>query len=243
MVAGFWVNQDGLPIQFGTQKPIPELGGDYLVYGETREVEQLIPLIPMQVGSGALLVPAPPTTFSGTGTPIAAGIQSMTNLIPLQTTAPQTSAVGGNIVLTNPQIFIEAVEVETLIGATGGASIAVGLVTMQQSGATSQFVQVAPNAGTHLINGLLTARMTTAGQRTTFTATTGGGLEWEIGGTAAAGNGSWLGNMPITTTTLSGVASTALAQNAWLSTIATGTFTNGLIKLRMRYTTYGSINV
>jgi len=107
MVGGFWLNQDGLPLQFGTQKAIPEIGGDYLVYGETREIEQLIPLIPMQVGNGNPLVAAPPTSFVGTGLPSAAGIQSLTTLVPLQLTAPQTSAVGGNIVLTNPQLFFE----------------------------------------------------------------------------------------------------------------------------------------
>ncbi len=44
MVAGTWTNQDGLYLQFGTQKAIPEIGGDYLAYGSNRIYEQYIPL-------------------------------------------------------------------------------------------------------------------------------------------------------------------------------------------------------
>jgi hypothetical protein len=233
MVAGFWYNQDGVPIQYGTQKAIPEIGGDYLVYGETREIEQLIPLVPMVIGGNT--VPAPPTTFTGNTTVIAAGIQSLTNLVPLQLTAPNTG--GTTITFLNSNLFFEEVTVETLIGATGGTSLAVGLVATSPGSPSSTFVQVTPNAGTQLLNGLLTARITTPGQRTSFTTTAGGGLEWEIGGTAAAGNGAWLGNVPLVTNAL-----TPLPTSAWISTIATGAFTNGLIKLRLRYTIYGQIN-
>src|SRR6267378_5677751 len=194
MVAGFWLNQDGLPLQFGVQKAIPEIGGDYLIYGETRETEQLIPLIPMQTGAGNPLVAAPPTSFVGTTTPAAAGIQSLTTLVPLQLTAPQTSAVGGNIVLTNTQLFFEEVTVETLIGATGGTSLAVGLAT-QTTGPTAAFVQVTPNAGAQLVNGIITARMATAGQRTTYTLPGATGLQWDLSTGVAAGGGAWLGNV------------------------------------------------
>jgi len=39
MVAGNWMNNDGLYIQYGTSKAVPTTMGDYLSYGETREVE------------------------------------------------------------------------------------------------------------------------------------------------------------------------------------------------------------
>ena len=235
MVAGFWLNQDGLPLQFGTQKAIPEVGGDYLVYGETREIEQLIPLIPMQTGAGNPLVAAPPTSFVGTTTPAAAGIQSLTTLVPLQLTAPQTSPVGGNIVLTNTQLFFESVEVETLIGTAGsGTSLAVGLAT-QTTGPTAAYVQVTPNAGVQLVNGILTANITTAGQRVTYTVPSTTGLKWDTA-TAVAGGGAWLSNVPLVTNAI-----TPLPTSAWISTIATGAFTNGLLKLRLRYTMYGNI--
>jgi hypothetical protein len=39
MVGGSWLNNDGLYIQYGTQKAVPEVGGDYLSYGETRDIE------------------------------------------------------------------------------------------------------------------------------------------------------------------------------------------------------------
>lgn len=238
MVAGFWYNQDGLPIQYGTQKAQPEIGGEYLVYGETREIEQLIPLVPYQLTASGVQVPAPAqTTFSGTGTVAAAGIQSLTTLIPLQQTAPNVTTTGGAIVLSAPQIFIEEVTIEGLITATGGTSISVGLVTTSPGTPSSSFVQVTPNPGVQIVNGLLTANMV-AGQRVSFTQPGSTGLVWSVGATPVAGGGTWVGtNMPLVTNVI-----TPLPASAWLSTVQTGTFTNGLIKLRMRYTMYGSIN-
>lgn len=247
MVAGFWVNQDGLPLQFGTQKVIPELGGDYLVYGETREIEQYICLGATSFGNGAIQVPALPSSFSGTSTPIAAGIQSMTTMVPLQVTAPVTVASsGGVLTVANPQISWESVEVETLISAnagSGGATgITVGLVGMQQSGATSQFVQITPNAGTQIIKSLLNAQMVAGNKLTWYPDATVFGTA--IGSSVA---GDWMGTttkgtqIPLVTNAL-----TPLPDNAWISAIAAGgTYTGssggGLLKLRLRYTVYGTI--
>jgi hypothetical protein len=238
MVSGFWYNQDGLPIQYGTQKAIPEVGGDYLIYGETREIDQYIPLVPFQLTAAGQPVPGPAqTTFSGTTTPAAAGIQSLTTLMPLQITAPVITTTGGSLILSNQQVFIEEVTTEGLVSAAGGTSIAVGLVTTSPGSPSSSFVQVTPNAGVQLLNGLLTANMA-AGFRSTFTQPGTTGLNWATGGaTAIAGGGTWVGiNMPLVTNAI-----TPLPTSAWLSTVATGTFTNGLIKIRVRYTIYGNI--
>src|SRR5258706_1099289 len=244
MVAGTWYNQDGLYLQYGTQKQVPEIGGEYLVYGETREVEQYIPLVPTQFGSPAtagsspFVVPGAPTSFSGTTTAIAAGIQSLTTLFPLQSTPLPTGLTSGTIILDRTQLFIEEVTVETIVGATGGTSLAVGLATTSQlpGSPNATFVQVTPNAGTQLLNGLVLGRITTAGQRTSFTIPGTTGLQWDLSTTVAAGGGTWLGNAPLVTNVI-----TPLPQSAWISSIATGTFTSGLVKLRVRYTIYGNI--
>jgi hypothetical protein len=239
MVAGFWLNQDGLPLQFGTQKAIEEVGGDYLVYGETREFEQLIPLVPMSIGSGTTIqVPAPPTTFSGTGFPAAAGIQSLTNIFPLQIT-PVTTVSGGILNFTTTQLFIEQVELDTIIAAAGGTSIACGLAFVLPGTPSSTFVQVTPNAGTQLIkNATAAAAMATTGMKTYWNLPGATGVQ---SGAAAnntiAGGGDWLGTVPLVTN-----AVTPLPSKAYVSTIATGAFTNGLVKLRVRYTLYGSIS-
>jgi len=39
MVGGSWMNNDGLYLQYGTQKAVPTTMGDYLSYGEWRDVE------------------------------------------------------------------------------------------------------------------------------------------------------------------------------------------------------------
>ena len=43
MNAGSWLNNDNLFLQYGTQKAVPEYAGDYKSYGDTREIELLIP--------------------------------------------------------------------------------------------------------------------------------------------------------------------------------------------------------
>jgi len=113
MVAGQWYNQDGLYLQYGTQKAVPEVGGDYLVYGETREAESYVGLVPFTFSSGSssIVVPAAPTSFSGTTTAAAAGITSLTTMMPLQNTAPIVTTTSGNLIINAPQIFIESVTV------------------------------------------------------------------------------------------------------------------------------------
>jgi hypothetical protein len=239
MSTGFWFNDDGLPLQYGTQKTIPELGGDYLVYGETREVEQLVAFVPYQLTASGITVPAAPTTFSGTGTPGAAGIQSMTTFMPLQQSAPQITTTNSVLQITNSQIFIESVEVETLVAATGGTSFSIGLVTTSPSPTGSSFVQVTPNggaAGDQIVKAMLIVNIGTAGYKTLFTQPGSTGLLYATASNVAGGGG-WVGSaMPLVTNAI-----TPLPTSAWLSTIATGTFTNGLIKVRVRYTVYGNI--
>jgi hypothetical protein len=241
MSTGFWLNQDGLPLQFGTQKAIPEVAGDYLAYGENRILESYICLGNTAFGSaGTLQVPGLPLTFSGTSTPIAAGIQSMTTLFPLQPTAPITQAdTSGNLTLNNMQLYIDQVDFEVLIAATAGTGGAtglagIGLVTVNP--ATGAFVQVTPNAGVQIMGAATNAKMASGMHYTWY----GDGTAF---GTATPPTaGSWLGRVPLVTNSI-----TPLPTNAFLSVLTTGgpyTGTNagGLMKVRVRYNYYGSIN-
>lgn len=249
MVSGFWFNQDGLPLQYGTQKPIPEQGGDFLLYGPNRVFEQYISLGALSMGNGVVQVPALPSSFSGTGTPIAAGIQSMTNLVPLQGTAPVTAAnTNGVLTFVNPQIYWDAVEIECLVSANAGTGsatgIAVGLATsenaVQAGSSNGQFVQVTPNAGTQIVS--LTNAAMVAGHKWNI------GPDGTITGSTSTGvtAGNWISTglqLPLVTNSL-----TPLPNNAWLSSIAAGgTYTGssggGLLKLRIFYGVYGPINV
>lgn len=250
MSTSTWFNNDGLFLQYGTQKAIPEMGGDYLVYGETREVEQYIPLVPTTWGTGNVSVPgATASAFSGSSTPIAAGIQSMTTFMPLQVTAPQ-SASSSALTLSNPQLFIERVEllaIQTVAPAT--LTMNVGLVTTNPgSTVASTFVQVTPNAGGQIIgtdgtNGTtltLNANVGTAGCYTLFNQPSQTGAAFK-GGVPVATTGTagvWVGtNVPLVTNSI-----TPLPTNAWISTLITGTATAGLLKLRVKYFIYGNIN-
>lgn len=241
MVGGFWINNDGLPLQFGTQKVIPDMAGDYLIYGENREIEAFICLGNTNFGpSGVVQVPALPNGFTGTGAPIAAGIQSMGTLFPLQGVAPVTAADGsGNLILKNPQLYIDQVDLECLIAAnagTGGATGLTGIGLALINPTTGVFAQVTPNAGVQLVGSTVNARMTAGAHYT-----------WYADGTAFGTGtpptaGSWLGAVPLVTNTI-----TPLPTHAYISALATGgTYTGasggGLLKLRVRYNWYGTIN-
>jgi hypothetical protein len=138
MTSGFWLNNDGLPLQFGTQKVIPELGGDYLLYGENREVEWLINLPATSFGNGVVQNPAIPSSFSGTSTPIAAGIVSMTTLFPLQATAITgdsipPAGVSGVFQILQPHLYVDQIDLEVLVAANAGTGGATGLTGNRSS--------------------------------------------------------------------------------------------------------------
>lgn len=251
MSTGTWLNQDGLYLQFGTQKAVPEVGGEYMVYGDVREVETYISLAATQWGGPSagtgLAVPALPSSFSGTTTAIAAGIQSLTTLLPLQQTAPVTTSAGttGVVVLQNPQLFIDSIELECLVTAaagTGGATglTGIGLATINPT--TQAFVQVTPNAGTQLFGAITNAKMV-AGARWVQNA------DGTFYGSATPPvAGSWF-----TTTTPNGMqiplvtnSITPLPVNAYISSIAAGgTYSGngaaGLLRMRVKYGFYGNI--
>lgn len=236
MTTGNWNNQDGLALQFGTSKALPDWSGEYNILGSTREIEFLIPLVPVTMGG--YQIPAIPTSFTGTSTYAAAGISNPDLFIPLQTTAIQTASSTA-LTVSKPQLFIEMVQLTALTGMVGGTSFSVGLAAM---GTNQQFVQIAPNSATQIVNAVVTATLTSPGMTATW---------WQPGTstysvpTTVAGGGSWIGQVPLVTNTNcfgnSGVNSN-LPSQAWISATASGVFTDGLIKCKMRYTTYGSIN-
>lgn len=247
MSSGDWLNNDGLHLQFGTTKALPEIAGDYVMYGDQREIEVYLNLAANTVVAGGNVLPGllqtTSLTFgSSTTTAAAAGIISDTVLFPLQTTTNTlTGTVGG---INTPQLFLEAIEVVTLIPmtASGATAVNLGLVTAQTgqaSGPPTWWVQVAPNAGLQLLSGMVNASFTTVGQKVIYFPTT------QIPVAAAANQGVWLaaGNVPLTTTKVDASASSALAQSAFLSAAAVGgTYTGGLLKIRIRYSYFGLIN-
>jgi hypothetical protein len=173
MVGGNWLDPDGLYRQYGTTKAVPETAGDYLSYGDTREIEVTIDL----------------TTL--TASPV---IQSNTTFFP------------GNC-------FIESVQVDAEVSATGGTSFSVGLMGLDRSTVTS------PYGNTLFLSAAPIADHTTAGQRKDYTV-------------GVSGVGTAVG------TSLSFTA----AQGAgYLTALAAGTYTAGKVKVRIRYRGFGTI--
>lgn len=285
MVSGSWFNPDGLYIQYGTSKAVPDLGGEYLVYGQTRLVEVYISLASTTFGNPAsntnpVTVGPLPSTFTGSstaaGAALSAGIQTINTFLPLQTIAPVLTASSGSStgnLINQEQMWLDQVEVLTLIGATAPTAsglTGVGLVfpvTQQMTAATgltnpgySQFVQVTPNASTQLLGFTSNATMS-AGTKYIMLPNGSAGNAMisaqSVGTLTATGSvptgGLWGGNWPLVTnistnpTWTSPQNPTGLPPWAYISAIAstaqyTGSIAAGLLKLRVYWTKYGSIN-
>lgn len=115
MVAGNWFNNDGLYLQYGTSKAVPTTMGDYLSYGEWRDIEFTINL-----ATGSPLATAGTyiignTTFLGTsiflesvnvsvetaaagGTSIAIGTRKLDRVTDISTTNILTTTVTATLV-------------------------------------------------------------------------------------------------------------------------------------------------
>lgn len=256
MVGGQWTNLDGLPLNFGTTKALPELAGDYLAYGETRILEAYITYGNTVWGSvGSPVIPVMASgTFNGTGTPQTAGIISLTYDFPLQTAKVGTGGTGGFTATTNlfsvnnTQIWVDEMSFEvlsTFVDATAN-SFNVGLVMWNASSSIWQIVLPAGSGTTvpnHFLN-ITTLGTLIAGQRWTWNSDAAG-IPW--GSTSANAPtikaGAWLGNLPQITNT--GATSNAVG---YLAAIATGAPTSnststagGLAKFRLKYNIYGNI--
>lgn len=168
MTAGNWFNQDGLFIQYGTAKAVPTTTGDFLSYGETRDIEFTVNL-----------ANAP---YSTAGTYII-----------------------GNTTFLGTNIFIESVNYDVELAATGGTSVSVGTMRLDRTTAVSN---------TNLSAAVITATMT---QGASATVNTGG-----IVGTTVTPTQFPDGSAYITVTTI-------------------GTFTQGIVKFRVRYRGVGTI--
>lgn len=140
MVGGNWLNNDGLYIQYGTTKAIPEVAGDYLSYGDTREIELTI--------TPSTLTTTPVIQSNTTFFPSNVFIESITTDVENVALAGGTSISIGAMnldrssVLSNTEFLAAApIADHTVVGAqkvyTGGvtgAGVGVGTITSFASG-------------------------------------------------------------------------------------------------------------
>lgn len=264
MTTGNWQNNDGLFIQYGTSKAIPELGAEYLMYGGQRCIELFVNLGATQFGSGAAGPQNPPlpTSFQGTysswTSSANAGILSYTTKMPLQATTPVSApASGGLLTIQNPQLVIEQVECQVLVPANAGSGgtaptgiTGIGLVT---EGATANtYVQVTPGSSDQIMGAATNTKLAISGARFIFLA------DGTTMGTATPPTtGSWVGGTTVGTLVPKVTNTTSLVVppvSAYFSAIcsagqyivgsggaASGT-PGGLFRMRVFYNFIGTIN-
>lgn len=218
MSAGNWLDYDGLFHKYGTSLADPERGGEFQSPGESRNIEVLLDL-----ATGGQTVLGGPT--AGPIITATSSIISYTTKFPLQT-----------IALTTAKQFIslEQVEVETLVGmvANGATALNVGLVTVNKA-TPPAFVAVTPNSMQQLVAALPNAAFTTTGQKVLLN-------DSPVYGTynGATYMGLWTGTVPLVTNSI-----VPLPNEAYIAAQAVGGtgYTSGLLKIRIKYSFYGTI--
>lgn len=260
MVAGNWLNNDGLWLQYGTQKAVPEWGGDYQMYGPWRELEVLISAGAFSCGTpaGQANTTALPTSFQGTVASQTAaantGIVSYTTFFPLQPTAPVNAATaGGVLTITNPQLMLDQIDIRCLTDLTvtgaGTGVTGIGLVVplpVAGSNATAAWAQVTPNAGVQLLGSMVNAKWVKSAHYIFLSDAT------QIGTASGPVAGSWLSaagkgyQVPLTTLSEAFLPG-GLPNNAYISAIVaggqyTGATEGGLMLFSVRYRQMFTIN-
>lgn len=136
MTAGSWMNADGLYIQYGTQKAVPEVGGDYLSYGETRDIELTLTLANLSttatIISNTTFFPLNGQVFIesvnvDTEVAAAGGTSLSVGLMGLDRTTATPSPYGGaTLVSAMATATMTAGSSQTLVGGSTGAGSIVG---------------------------------------------------------------------------------------------------------------------
>lgn len=215
MSAGLWVNNDGLPLFFGTAKPVSDEGGDYVSYGANRLLEVRINL--------ANLITANATVISEN-----AFFPAMANMYieKVELTAEVGMSTGSSPTLS--------LGVSSLTGGSSTVTVGTyttytsnGVVSYKYNGGTAATTagtavataKIPTNGGTAFVSALAASSLSTAGDLVTLTT-----------GSTSAGN--YIGDFQDTTNLTSPLYLTG--------TLGTHTAT-GIIVARIYYHGVGTI--
>ncbi len=152
-----WLNKDGLFLQYGTDKTVPETAGEYLSYGTNRIVECLIDLTTLTstaaIQSNTTVFSAPPTgqlyiekveltveTASAGGTSFSAGLIQMD-----RATIPSSYSTA----FVNALINASTNTAGDLLTLSAGSTSAGGLIGTYPAAATGPYYITALASGTY----------------------------------------------------------------------------------------------
>jgi hypothetical protein len=136
MVGGSWLDNDGLYRQYGTTKAIPEVAGDYLSYGEDREIEITATL--------SALTATPLIISNTTFMPVGVFIDSVETVVEVASTGASTLSVG--------LIGLDRSTVASNTGFIATATVgAQGVRTLYTAGVSGAGTYVGAVAGTPVV--------------------------------------------------------------------------------------------
>jgi hypothetical protein len=137
MTAQNWVNKDGLVLQYGTDKAIPEVGGEYLQYGANRMAEVLIDLSKLVTANATVLSLTeifPATSIGGVSTIYIEKVELLAEVAMSTSSSPTLSIGVVNMPLTTGSSTVSY-----------NGSVLSALATVPSNGATA-FVSAIPAA-------------------------------------------------------------------------------------------------
>lgn len=167
MVGGSWLDPDGLYRQYGTQKAVPEVAGDFLAYGSNRILEVLVDLTKLTstaaIQSNTAFMGSPPSgqlyiekveaiaeVGAATGTSFSVGlIQADRATIP---TNYSTAIINAEVTAT----LATAGMAQTYYQNTTHAG---GLIGSSPANATGPYYITALSAGSTYTTGLIRVRI------------------------------------------------------------------------------------
>lgn len=159
---GYWVNNDGLLLQMGTDKAVPEQAGEYKAYGANRVAECRVNL--------ANLITANATLLSNTLI-----LPSMANFYVEKV---ELTAEVGMSTASSPTLSIGVCQANLAL-TTGSTTItypAAGLSTTKPAQTTTTTAVVPTNGGTAYVSALAASNLSSAGDLVTLsTGSTGAG--------------------------------------------------------------------
>lgn len=161
-----WLNKDGLFLQYGTQKAVPEVGGEYKNFGGNRSIEVLIDLTKLTstaaIQSYTTFFPSPPSgqlyieqvdvvaeTGATSGTTFSVGLIQQD-----QATIPSNYSTA----FVNAMVTASVATAGDKVSLTTGITYAGGLIGTYPAAATGPYYITALSSGTYT-TGLIRVRI------------------------------------------------------------------------------------
>ena len=181
---GLWVNNDGLPLEYGPLKQVPSMGGEYLNYGSNRIIEARINLANLITANATII---DPVLIIPSMANVYVEKVELTAEVGMSTGSSPTLSIGVcNAALTGGSSTVTYGTYTTYSNSTTGAyqyeyTAASGYSASTTAGTAITTATIPSNGGTAFVSALAASNLSSAGDLVTLT-------------TGSTGAGNYIGN-------------------------------------------------